>query len=526
MTSTEKLQAEIDVLKAKIAEQSETIQHLKILNDWYIEQLKLKAKEKFGKTSEKADDNRLSLFDLVDLFNEAETVREPINTEPTEETVIAAHTRKKAKRGSKLENLPVEVIEYKLTDEELVCEECGSVLSEMKKETRKELQIIPAQIKIVEHVTYVYSCRNCYKEGIAGVIKKAESPKAIIPKSMVSPGMLAYVMNQKYTMALPLYRQEQEFKRLGVEITRQNLSNWIIKGAELLKPLAAEMKQSLLSEELLHADETTLEVLHEPGRAATMKSYMWVYRTSHYNKHPVILYEYTEGRSGDFAKAFLKDWSGKYLHCDGYNGYKKIENKELCGCFAHVKRKFHDAVTANPNNKEAATGEKYIRKLFAVEHSADKKEVSIEERLRLRQTMSKKILDDFYSWIDSTEDKILPQSLVGKAITYAKNQKEYLMKFLNDGRIQLSNNLCEQSVKPFVTGRKNWLFANTPNGASSSALIYSVMQTAIANNLKPQMYLEYVFMRMQENRGVKISELLPWSETIPDKCKNLQITAV
>lgn len=514
MSTIEELRAEVEALKSKLKEKDEKIQSLEKINNWYIEQLKLKAREKFGSSSEKVDSNQISLFDL---FNEAETLQQPITVEPEIESVVKEHSRKKSKRGSKFSNLPVEVIEYKLDDSEMICDVCGEALTEMKKEVRKELVIIPAEAKIIEHVTYSYSCRNCDKNGESGFIKQAEHPTALIPKSIVSPQSLSYIMNQKYTLALPLYRQEQECKRLGFEISRQNLSNWIIKGAALLKTLYNELKSSLLKETLLHADETVLEVLNEPGRATTSKSYVWIYRTSTYNTQPVILYEYTEGRSGIYPERFLKGWTGKYLHCDGYSGYKKLENITLCGCLVHAKRKFHEALIASPDNEIAKTGENYLLKLFAIEDVADKEQMSIEERYTLRQTKSKVIFDEFYDWINAMESKTLPQSLVGKAITYAINQKDYLGSFLLDARIELSNNLAEQSVKPFVIGRKNWLFSNTANGATSSTIIYSIIQTAIANELIPQRYLEYVFTQIQY--GKDITTYVPWSEHIPEYCR-------
>lgn len=456
---------------------------------------------------------------LFDLFNEAEELREGIMVEPAEAIVIPSHARKKTKRGSKLDSLPVEIIEYQLSDEERICEACGTILTEMKKEVRKELKIIPAQVSVIEHVTYVYSCRSCDKEGIAGFIKKADSPKALIPKSVVSPSVMAYILNQKYTNAMPLYRQEQEFKRYGVELSRQNLANWTIKGANLLKPLMHLMKKELLSNDLLHADETTLEVLHEPGRSATAKSYMWLYRTSANSNRPVIFYDYRIGRSGSYAQEFLKEWTGTYLHCDGYSGYKKLEGITLCGCLVHAKRKFHEAWKINESNEDAKLGEAYIQELFSIEHKADSQNYSIEERFDLRQKESKMVLEEFYNWLDLLALKTLPQSLLGKAITYAKNQKEYLCSFLKDGRIQLSNNLAEQSVKMVVIGRKNWLFSNTPNGASSSALIYSLIQTAIANDLKPLYYMEYIFEQIQKVNDLQLETLLPWSDSIPEKYK-------
>jgi len=506
---------EIETLEKVKNEKSEQIAKLKKLNNWYMEQLKLKAREKLGKSSEKAIDGQLSLFDV---FNEAETFREPIQSESPQERIIPEHKRRKAKGGSKFNDIPVEVVEYKLDDREQICDNCHRPLTVMKKEIRKELVIVPAEVKVIEHVTYVYSCINCDKNGESGFIKIAPHPKALIKKSVVSPSFMSYIMNQKYTLALPLYRMEQEFKMLGFEISRQNLSNWIIKGANILKPIYEQIKLSLLNETLLHADETVLEVLHEPGKEAGSKSYVWVYRTSHYNTHPAVVYEYTLGRSGDYAKEFLADWNGTYLHCDGYVGYKKLVGKMLCGYLVHAKRKFHEAYEINKSNEYAKQGETYLRKLFQLETKADEVELSLREHLEMRQTKSKQVLDELYSWISQIESKILSKSLIGKVITYVINQKEYLENFLKDGRIQLSNNLAEQSVKPFVIGRSNWLFANTPNGANASTMIYSIIQSAILNNLIPQKYLTFVFDIIQSGRDA--SSLVPWSDEIPESCKN------
>lgn len=521
MNTLEQLLAENEALKARLKKQDEHIKSLQALNDHYIEMFKLHQKQKFGASSEKGDDAQLTISDVfAQIFNEAETLKEVVMIEPTEEVVLSKYTRKKAKRGAKFDNLPVEVIHHELKDHEKICDNCGHLLTEMKTEIRKELVVIPAQVKVLEHVTHTYSCRACDKEGLGGFIKEASSPKALIAKSLVSPSLLAYILNQKYTNALPLYRQEQEFKRLGIQLTRQNLSNWTLKGATLLKPLEVLLKKELLTNDLLHADESTLEVLHEPGKEATSKSYIWLYRTSHATKHPVVLYDYQMGRSATFVQSYLEHWGGTYLHCDGYQGYKKLENVTLCGCLVHAKRKFHEAWKVNEANKDAKAGEAYIQKLFTIEHKADELGYSYEERLALRQKESKRVLEDFYKFISQLSQTTLPQSLLGKAITYAQNQKNYLCNFLKDGRIQLSNNLAEQSIKPFVIGRKNWLFANTPNGASSSATIYSIIQTALANNLKPFHYLEYVFEQLQLNKALQVEDLLPWSEKIPDKYKN------
>ena len=393
MNKVAEILAENKALKSDLEKQKEENLKLQKLNEWYIEQLKLRQKEKFGKSSEQLDDKQMTLFDL---FNEAERLQEPIMQEPKEEILVAAHKKVKKKRGESFKELAVEVIEYTLDDGAAKCKECGKTLHVMTKEIRKELKIVPAQFSIIDHVTYIYSCRNCETSGIEATILKAPSKKALFPKSFVSPSVLAYIMNQKYVMALPLYRQEQEFKRLGVEITRQNLSNWVIKGASLLKPLEKALKEELISNQLLMADETTLEVLREPGREAHTKSYMWLYTTSKSAKHPVVLYDYQMGRRGDYAQEYLKNWEGTYLHCGGYAGYRKLEGKTLCGCYAHLRRYFHDAYKVS-NSEQAKKALDYLGRLFEIERCADKGGITFQERLLLRKDKSQKAIDAFYT---------------------------------------------------------------------------------------------------------------------------------
>lgn len=504
------LEQEITNLKARIEE-------LEKLNRWYIEQLKLSRQKMFGKSTENSEH-----ADEVNLFNEAETTREAIAVEPDIEK-INSYERKKSNRGEKIKNLPVETVEYKLTAQEAVCSACSNDLHIMSKEVRKELTIIPAKVKVIEHVSYVYSCRNCEKNNIETTIVTAKAPKALLAKSLVSAELLAYIMSQKFVNSLPLYRQEQEFKRLGVELSRQNLSNWIIKGAALLEPLIKKLKQEMLSHQVLHADETTLEVLCEPGRPAQTKSYMWVYRTSGDTKKSIILYDYQQGRSGLFAREYLAGYSG-YLHSDGWIGYRHLEEQGviLCGCWAHARRKFHEALVGNNSGKKDSLeniGLSYCNKLFAIEKRAEN--MSAEERYKFREKESVPVLEAFFEWISNHKSAILPQSLLGKAFTYAQNQKKYLSAFLVDGRIEISNNRAERSIKPFVIGRKNWLFCNTPGGATSSAVIYSIIQTAIENSLKPQEYLEYIFKQIQQN-NFEIETLLPCSPQLPNSLKMIR----
>jgi transposase len=508
MQTQGQLEKEISVLKARI-------QELETLNNWYMQQLKLSRQKLFGQSSESSKHDDL---EQLNLFNEVEAERQPLIAEPDAETI--KYQRKKSNRGENIKHLPVEVVEYKLTDEESVCPACGDDLHVMSKEIRKELTIIPAKVKVIEHVSYVYSCRSCEKTNIETPVITAKAPKALLSKSLVSAELLAYIMNQKFVNAMPLYRQEQDFKRLGVVLSRQNLSNWIIKGAALLDPILKRLKTDLVTSQVLHADETVLEVLCEPGRPAQTNSYMWLYRTSGDTPKPIVLYDYQEGRNGRFAKEYLAGFSG-LLHSDGWNGYKQLEEQgvTLCGCWAHARRKFHEALIGNNSGKSDSPediGLSYCNQLFSVEKRAEN--MSAEERHKLRQKEALPIIEALFAWINNPPEKILPQSLLGKAFTYVQNQKKYLLAFLSDGRIEISNNRAERSIKPFVIGRKNWLFCNTPGGATSSAAIYSLIQTAIENGLKPQAYLEYVFNQIQKQEK-SVDKLLPWATEIPLSCK-------
>ena len=510
----EEIYAENKALKSQLTDKEKKINELEKLNQWYIEQLKLSKKKIFGSSSEKTDES----YEQLNLFNEAEAERQPINVEPTIEDVIVPEHKRKKKRSREeiLENLPVETIEYELSDAEKICKICNTPMHVMSKEVRKELVIIPAQVKVIKHVSYVYSCRACEKNAIETPVITAPAPKALISKSLVSPSLMAYIMNQKFCMALPLYRQEQELKRMGIQISRQTMANWVIAGAKLLKPMYQLMKGILVSNEVIHADETTLEVLCEPGRDAITKSYMWLYKTSKAD-NPIVIYDYQQGRSGDFAKKFLQDFKG-YLMVDGYTGYRKLEPEvTLSCCWAHVRRKFDEALKVLPEKSTestAAIGISYCNKLFDIEREIAYK--SIEERKIVRQEQSKAVCEAFFSWAESESFKVLPKSAIGMAIKYSLNLKKHLLIFLEDGRLELSNNSAERSIKPFVIGRKNWLFCNTPAGASSSAIVYSIIETAKENNLKPYDYLKFVFEQIQIGEN-NIEHFLPWSEDIPNE---------
>ena len=519
--SYEELLAQNFALKKQVKSLADKNEKLELKNkelnanyNWILEQLKISKKKMYGASAEKIAED----YGQLNLFNEAELERQPFSPEPKIEEIT--YTRKKSKKKTydeKYGDLPVEEVVSDIPDEEKICDKCGTEMTFMKYEVRRELKIVPAKVTVVEHKRAVYVCKSCDKNGIEGSFKTAEGTPALIEKSLVSPSILAYIMNQKFSCAMPLFRQEQELKRMDVKLSRQTMANWMISGANILKPLYEKMREGLVSEQLIHADETPVEVLCEDGRTPSSTSYMWVYRTGTYSKNPVVLYKYEIGRSGDYAKKFLENFSG-YIHCDGWSGYDKVENAKRCGCWAHLRRYFVNAFDVQPDKSDFSTlaGQALlkIQDIFRAEKldpekPSEKAEYSLDEIAELRKEKSAELVTDFFGFCEKSQGVSLPKSLLGKAFAYALNQRKTFETYLSDPRIELTNNAAERAVKPFVIGRKNWLFCYSPAGAQASAIIYSLIETAKANSLNPMTYLETVFEGIRQGKSAE--ELLPWN---------------
>ena len=511
----EKLSEENKLLNAEIKQ-------LTIDYNWALEQLKLSKKKIYGASAEKIAVD----YGQISFFNEAEAERTPMLPEPKVEDVIRK-SHKKKKRGTKEIYKNLEVVEhtYELPSEELVCPKCDFEMTFMRWKLKNEIKIIPAQVQLIVHKEAVYVCKECDKNGIEGSFKYAKSVPSLIEKSLVSPSLMAWIMNQKFCLALPLYRQEQELKRMGVNLSRQTMSNWVIAGAKLLKPLYDALHQNLLDRNILHADETVLEVLNLPDRDKPVDAYMWVCRTSRFEERPVVLYDYEEGRSGDYAKDFLKGFSG-YLHCDGWGGYNKVEHIKRVGCLVHLRRYFLNALEVQEDKKDYSTdagkGFLLIEKIFKAERvnpdkPSEKTKYTEAEIAEIRKTVQPQLLKDFFDFCEEYQGRGMSKNLTGVAVNHALNQKDTFMTFLDDPKLELSNNAAERAVKPFVIGRKNFLFCNTPNGANSSAVIFSIIETAKENGLKPFEYLEFLFENIR--LGNDVTELVPWSEKVPENIK-------
>lgn len=441
------------------------------------------------------------------LFNEAESLAhtEPTDDEPETETVT--YTRK---RGRKPINpdLPREVIEYDLPEEEKVCSCCQGALHVIGVETSEQVDIIPKQVKVLRHERKKYACRHCENHGEGSKVMTAPMPKQPLPGSIATAGTLATVTVSKYADGLPLYRIEKELARVGLDIQRTTLANWMIKTAHLLRPIYQTMKTTLLTEPIIHGDETTLQVLKESGKTAQSKSYLWAYASPEHSNSPVVLFEYQPGRGHIHPKTFLEGYEGTVM-TDGYAAWRMLNDVTHLGCWAHARRKFKDAIDLSPKKTgKAKQAMSYIQKLYGIE----KKIISLktEERYLIRQKESIPILTAFHTWLDKAAATLLSESPMGKAVSYALRQWKYLERYVEDGDYPIDNNLVEREIRPVATGRKAWLFSDTPSGADASAVLFSIMLSCRANGVEPYAYLRHVLTELpQREESNEVSDLLP-----------------
>jgi transposase len=496
---------DVDLLKSLVAEQLVRNEQLTAQNQHYKaqvltlqEQLNLALARRYAASSEKISPDQYRLFDEA----ETDTGIEPED----DEVIIPVHTRKKGGRKKLPETLPrVEVI-HELSAQERICPHDGGVLNEIGEVTSEQLDIIPAKIQVIRHIRKQYACK------CGQCIKTADLPKQPIPKSMASPGLLAHITVSKYQDALPLYRQETILRRIGVDIPRATLANWMIKSGMLIQPLINLMRDQMLEYDIIQMDETPVQVLKEPDKRAQSKSYIWLQRGGP-PAQPVILYDYDPGRSSQVPKRLLEGFKG-YLQTDGYDGYNAVVAANgliHLGCMAHARRRFSDAVKAQGRNKKrgkAHRGLSLIRKLYRIERQVLK--LTSQERYARRQKHAVPILVEIRSWLDDTLPQVAPSSAAGKALSYLHNEWEPLTRYLDDGRLEIDNNGAENAIRPFVLGRKNWLFSTSVKGVKASANLYSLIETAKANGLEPYAYLRHIFTELPKADTVEaIEALLP-----------------
>lgn len=472
-------------------------EQLRKQNKWLLEQLHIARHKRFGASSEKST---LDDGEQLNLFNEAEAETSHSVSEPEINEIKAYRRRKAGQVGTARlpKEIPVEIVVHELPLEKRSCSECGNDLHVMACDEREELKLVPAKAVLVKHQTYTYACRCCEKHSDHVPIVKAQSPKPVIKGSFAAPEAIAHIAYEKFVMGAPLYRQEQDWARKDIPLSRQVMSSWLIRATrDWLFPVYDALRQELLKHEVLHGDETTVQVLHEPGKKPQSKSYMWLYRTSGDAAHPIVLYDYQASRKAKHAEEFLSEFSG-FLHADGYEGYHSLpDGITVVGCWAHVRRKFDEALKIVPasarNDSLPAEAIRCISELYKLEDEfkALSQKDGFKARHEMREQHSKPLVEAFFDWCE--KQKALPKSHLGNAVGYALKQRSWLEKYLLDGRLEIDNNRAERSIKPFVIGRKNWLFCNTQEGAKTSAVLYSIIETAKENNINPFDYLTFVF---------------------------------
>jgi transposase len=451
----------------------------------------------FGASSEQVPAEQERLFDEVQAAVEAEP----------EATAVRGHTRRRSHGRPRLsDDLPrVEVI-HDLSEAEKICTEHGCALTPIGEQTSEQLEFIPAEVQVIRHVCKKYTCPQC-----EGHVVTAKKPPQPIPKSVATPGLLAWIAVSKYVDALPLYRQCAIFDRLGFDIDRTTLANWMIQCGQLLQPLVNLLWDALREQPYVHMDETTVQVLAEPGRTPQSKSYMWVSAAGPPGS-AVVLFHYEASRGGGVPRRLLGDYEGALI-VDGYEAYDAVcreQGLKRLGCWAHARRKFVEAQRLQPKGKTGKSDQalSLIGKLYRIERTL--KDQDTATRLRERQDQAQPVIDKLRAWLDRSLPRTAPSTALGKALTYLDRQWPRLIGYLDDGAYPIDNNRAENAIRPFVIGRKNWLFSQSTRGAAASANLYSLIETAKANGLEPCAYLRHIFTQLPKAQNVEdISALLP-----------------
>lgn len=487
-----------------------------------MEQVILGKQNRFGRSSEKMEDTSQICFREVDgtivFFNEAEAVCDLSATEPEDlELKSPKQPKRKGKKEADLSGLPFRRIDHYLSEEELEAEFGVKGWKQLPDAISRKYHFVPAKVEVEEHHIGVYASKTDEH------MVKADHPKALLHGSLVSPSLGAAVINGKYVNAVPLYRLEQEFQRYGLQITRQNMANWCIRLAEeYLSILYDHLHKELYFYHVIQADETPVLVNHD-GRKAGSKSWMWVYRSGHlYQKRQIVLYEYQQTRNASHPREFLKGYDGICV-TDGYQVYhtleKELEELTIAGCWVHCRRRFDEALKLIPKSYQKESHAFLLMKQIQAIYREEGKlnDLSSDERLKQRQAVIKPLVDAFFAYLKTIN--VSKKDKFGDAVGYARNQEKYLRVFLTDGDVPIDNNASERAIRGFCIGKKNWQMIDTIHGAKSSAIIYSIVETAKANNLKPFDYVQHLLEEIPKHMDDKecsfLEDLLPWSEKLP-----------
>lgn len=518
-------------MQGQMEELSRQTQALNDRMQLMMEQMVLFQKNRFGRSSEKMADPEQIRFMEVDgtivFFNEAEAVCDLDAPEPDDLELKAPKKKKQpGKKAADIAGLTVKRIDHYLKEEELTAEFGENGWKQLPDAISRCYQFISASVVIEEHHIGVYSSK------LDEHMIKAPHPRNLLHGSLVSPSLAAAVINGKYVNAVPLYRLEKEFERYGLAITRQNMANWMIRlGEEYLGTMYDYLHKLLYDYHVIQADETPV-LVNKDGRPAGSQSYMWVYRSGFmYRDRQIILYEYQKTRNASHPREFLRDYTGICV-TDGYQVYhtleKEREDLKIAGCWVHCRRRFNDALEVIPKaHRKESILHLIMKQIQAIYREEGKlSDFSTEDRLMQRQLVVKPLVDAFFAYLKQNEPKIPKNGKIREAFTYARNQESYLKVFLEDGDVPIDNNASERAIRGFCIGKKNWEMIDTVNGANSSAIIYSIAETAKANNLKPFDYFEYLLTEIPKHVDDKnidfLAELLPWSDMLPENIRKPQ----
>jgi transposase len=515
---------DVEELRSIIRGKDSFIAELEKRNEILLEQVTLLKKYRFASSSEKwSEEDR----EQQRLFNEAESGFRP-NLAQAFETEHISYTRKKRKGRRPLpDELPRTTIIHELSDEQRRCNnescprygECGKLRPVIGEETREELEFIPARICVNRHVYRKYGQIDCEtveaEEEVPAVIS-APREKRMVSGGMVTASLLSHVVVSKFADGLPFYRMEKIFARLGIWISRQNMCNWTIHASRGCGRYMELLWRHIREGPLINMDETTLQVLHEPGREAQRKSYMWVMVGTGAEGRRVVLYSYSPHRGGEMAERLLEGYRGS-LQTDRYDGYNSVgARKEIwhVGCLAHARRKFHEADVAAKGKGLAREGLGYFKRLYRIERQLRARGLPEHRFVVERRKAAAPVWREFKRWLKSTSATVVSESLVGKAVSFALKDFQRLVRYLKYAYLTPDNNVAERAIRPYVVGRKAWLFSNTPLGAHASAAMYSIVETAKASNLDPFHFTYRLFSELPEaDTEEKLEKLLPWNMT-------------
>ena len=505
-------------------EQLENIDHTLQL---VLEQMADLKRHRFGRSSEKHEtEGQVSFMEVegkIVFFNESEAVAAEESTEEPEDVSRTRPKKKQGKREEDLNGIPVVVVEHSMTDEELEDKFGKDGFKQLPDEVYRRYSFTPAKIEVEEHHVKVYAGKETEE------VVKAPHPRTLLRGSLVSPSLEAAIMNAKYVNAVPLYRQEQEFERYGLHIPRQNMANWTIQCADrYLAVLYDYLHEKMYGYHVLQADETPV-LVNKDGRPAGSKSYMWVYRTGRmYTECQIVLYEYQKTRNASHPREFLKDFRGVCV-TDGYQVYHTIEGEredlKIAGCWSHARRRFDEAVKALPKAKQKDSRAYLALTMIQAIYREEKllKDLPAGERMIRRQLSVRPLVEAYFVWVRETLPKVPQKSKTWEGFNYSLNQEKYLKVFLDDGEVPMDNNAAEQSIRGFCIGKKNWVMIDTIAGTKASAIIYSIAETAKANNLKPYDYFEYLLTEIPKHLDDTdrsfLDDLLPWSPGLPANCR-------